>query len=466
MKKALIILLTIMMMVVSACSSAAGGNSEGTQTKSEGQTGTKPPKEETVEPKNSNEKKTIVFSTFFQNDFFVEAKKKYEAKHPNITIDLKYIDTEDADLEVNLEKFIKTTGTALLSGKGPDLIEMDQLPSGDYIKKQLLVNMSELIDKDPTFKKEQYFGNILDGMKVNGGLYGMPLGFFIYGLFGNNTLIEKSGVKIDDSHWNWTQFIETARELVKHTDENQTVLGTSQPEYMITQLVNDQYGTFVDKESGKANFDSAAFTDLLKEVKSVFDDKIMSGDKGFPIFRDTQINSPDDYIREIKQSEFLTGGLSHKTKLYLKPIASGQQAGGSFRTYQTLGINAKSSVKEEAWDFLKFMHSDEMQHRAGSAGFPLSKASYNRVVQDVLKKGTVESDQPMGPMKGKVFEITQKDIDDLDKFLTGAKYSVQFNNTHIDDIVREESLAYFAGQKTPEAVAKLIQNRVTTVLNE
>jgi len=466
MKKGLFILLTIMIMLVSACSSATGGNSGGKQTPSGGQESTTPPKEETDKPKNSNEKKTIVFSTFFPSDFFKEAKKKYEAKHPNITIDLKYIESDDANGEVNLEKFIKTTGTALLSGKGPDLIEMDQLPSGDYIKKQLLVNMSEMIDKDPTFKKEQYFGNILDGIKINGGIYGMPMGFFIYGLFGNETMIGKSGVKIDDSHWNWSQFILAAKELVKKVDENQSVLGRIEPEYMITQLVNDQYGTFVDKESGKANFESAAFTNLLKEVKSLFDDKIMSGDKGFPIFRDIQINSPEDYIRESKQSEFLTEDLVHKTKLYLKPIASGQQSGGSFRTYQTVGMNAKSAVKEEAWDFVKFMHSEEMQHKAGSAGFPLSKASYSRVVQDVLKKGTVMSDQPMGPMKGKKFEITQKDIDDLDKFLTGAKYSVQFNNSHIDDIIREESLAYFTGQKTPEAVAKLIQNRVTTVLNE
>ncbi|NUU62037.1 hypothetical protein [Paenibacillus agri] len=95
-----------------------------------------------------------LFSTFFPSDYFKEAKKKYEAKHPNITIALKAVETDDAHLEENLEKFVKTTGTAMLSGQGPDLIEMDQLPSGDYVKRKMLANLGDIMDHDPDFKKD------------------------------------------------------------------------------------------------------------------------------------------------------------------------------------------------------------------------------------------------------------------------------------------------------------------------
>lgn len=473
MKKALLILFTILMVTVAACSTPAGSNvgGDGGQTNElpeKDEINTSPPKEETDGTDNGKEEKTIVFSTFFPDEFFKEAKQKYEAKHPNITIDLRYVETDDAQLEVNLEQFVKTTGTAMLSGKGPDLIEMDQLPSGDYIKKKLLANLGDRIDKDPDFKKEDYFSNILDGIEENGGIYGMPIGFFIYGLVGNETLIGNSGVKFDDSRWDWRQFAEVAKELAKKADSNQVALGRSLPEYMITQMVNGQYAAFVDQESGKANFDSAAFIDLLKEVKFLFDQNIMSEGGGLPIpiFIETQINSPSDYVRELRQSEYYLDNLAYKSKLYLKPNAAGQPTGGFFRTYKTIGLNAKSDVKEEAWDFVKFMLSDEMQARAGSAGFPLNKASYAKVVEEVLEKGEVESIQPIGPLKDKVFEITQQDIDDLEKFLAGAKYPVQFKPSKVDEIIREESKAYFSGQKPPEAVAKLIQNRVSTVLNE
>jgi len=127
------------------------------------------------------------------------------------------------------------------------------------------------------------------------------------------------------------------------------------------------------------------------------------------------------------------------------------------------------------------------------SAFSINKASYEKRAKELLKTGKVESDQEVGPMKGQVFEIIQKDIDDLEKFVNGANYHVleklvnganyhvleklvsgtisiasspQKNTNKIDQIVQEESIAYFSGQKTPEAVAELIQNRVTTVLNE
>jgi multiple sugar transport system substrate-binding protein len=469
MRKAMLILFTFIMVMVSACSNAGGA-----QTSNEGQTNTEqvkngtgstPPKGETSGTKNSDEKKAIVFSTYYSSDFFIEAKKRYEAKHPNITIHLQYIDETDGDVtEIDSEKFEKTTNAAMLSGKGPDLIQMDQLPSGDYVKKKLLANIGDMIDKDPTFKKEQYFSNVLDGIKINGGIYGMPMGFFVYGLMGNETVIEKSGVKIDDSNWKWEQFTDIAKEIVKKAGGNHFALGGMEPEFMITDLVNGQYATFVDLESGKANFDSAAFIELLKEVKFMFDKKMMREDFIGGIFSNAYIVSLESYIRDLRMSEFIKE--PYKSKLYPKPNASGQEAGGFFRTYKTIGINKRSDVKDEAWDFIKFMLSDEMQDQVRGAGFSLNKATYKKVAQDVLKKGKVISDQPVGIMKGKEFEITQKDIDDLEKFLTSAKYPVQFRPSKIDVILLKESKSYFTGQKSPEEVAKLIQNRVTIVLNE
>ncbi|EPY13631.1 MULTISPECIES: hypothetical protein [Paenibacillus] len=115
------------------------------------------------------------------------------------------------------------------------------------------------------------------------------------------------------------------------------------------------------------------------------------------------------------------------------------------------------------------------------SAFSINKASYEKRAKELLKTGKVESDQEVGPMKGQVFEIIQKDIDDLEKFVNGANYHVleklvsgtisiasspQKNTNKIDQIVQEESIAYFSGQQTPEAVAELIQNRVTTLLNE
>lgn len=422
---------------------------------------------EVIGPPSATEKKTVVFSTFFPSDYFKEAKKKYEAKHPNITIELKSIPTDDAHLEDNLEKFVKTTGTEMLSGQGPDLLEMDQLPSGDYVKKKMLANLGDIMDGDPGFKQEQYFTNILNGMKTNGGLYGLPIGFFIYGLVGNEDLIKKSGVTFDDTKWGWDDFITAAKAIVQHSGKNNLyALGQIPPEFMVNQWVNQRYSAFINQEQGTAHFDSSEFKAVLQQVKTLYDEKVVGENPSLPIFYTTQINSPSDYIQELRQSEFISGGNAYTSKLYLGPSSDPRHPGGSFRTYQTIGLNARSAVKPEAWDFLKFLLSDEMQVKPDGAGFPLNKASYAKKVQELLQKGSVLSYQPIGPMKGKSFPITQKDIDDLSKFLNSASYPLQFKPSKVDDMITEESKAFFTGQKSADDVAKLIQNRVTTYLNE
>ncbi|AJS59786.1 ABC transporter substrate-binding protein [Paenibacillus sp. IHBB 10380] len=465
MKKMLLMLLTIILMIsVSACSSRAG-NGDVAQTQNESKTTKTPNGEKKEGTKPSGGKKTIVFSTFFPDEVFEEAKKKYEAKHPNITIELKYLESGDGEKGAAAhEKFVKTTNTAMLSGKGPDMIEMDQLPMDKYVKNNLLVNMSEILEKDPTFKKEQYLNNILDNVKINSGIYGMPLGFIMYGLMGNETLIEKSGVKFDDKTWNWSQYTDVIRQLMKFGENNGKYGVFSSPDALLNEMVKDQYPTFVDEVNGKVNFDSEPFTKLLKQVKSLSDEHMITQEQVHPLFRTVSINSPTDYINTLKESEFYPKGYVFKSKLYAKPNANDQQAGGYFRPYKTIGINEKSSVKEEAWDFLKFMLSDEIQ--APGTGFPLNKNLYEKQKQQLLEEGKVTVSQEMGAMSGKVFEVTAKDIQGLDQLLSGAIHPVAFKPSKVEEIISEESKAYFSGQKSAEVVARLIQNRVTTVLNE
>lgn len=480
MKKFLIILTIVCSMVaVSACRDASNGSRNGSNAGGSG-SASNHEVEGAMPPPSDTEKKTVVFATGTSSDDYKLAKQKYEARHPNITIELQ---SYDGETEQDSEKYVKTMNTAMLSGKGPDLINLDLLPSAAYITKGLLTDLSKIMDNDPEFKKEDYFNNVLDGIKeANGGIYGMPQYFFIYGLMGNQTFIEKSGVAFDDTKWTWADFSETAKQLTKNSDKEyyRYALGGIPPEQLLSNFVNDQHGSYVDQVNGKAKFDTSNFIQLMKQVKSLYDNNIISATEFSKIFNPVQINSAEDYIRELRQSDF-AGKYAYKSKLYLSPIPEGEKPGATFRTYMTIGINNQSSVKPEAWDFVKFMVSEEMLTKERSSAFTINKAAYKKNVKELLKTGKVESIQEIGPMKGQVFEITQQDIDDLEKFVNGANYHVleklmsgtilvasspQKSTNKINQIVQEESIAYFSGQKTPEAVAELIQNRVTTVLNE
>jgi multiple sugar transport system substrate-binding protein len=466
MKRALLIFISTMLMIfIAACQSSGSGREN-----SEGQGGTTQPINEKTTEKVQNEnvsspnakpqskggKKTIVFSTFWENDFIIEAKKKYEAEHPDIEIELMYIQSMDGikGKEIS-DNFVKKMNTELLSGNGPDMVMVDQLPMDIYVNKNILANLSEMMDKDPTFKKDQYFNNILEGNKFNGNIYGIPLSFILYGLAGDEEAIGKTGIKFDDQNWNWSQFAEVAKELVKKGDR-QSALFSSREDFL-NEMVKDNYSLFVDQVNRKANFQSETFIKLMNQVKTMFDDKVVTYEPTKVYFVPTQINSPADYILTLREN-------FDKPKLYTKPNVDGQKAGDYFRAYQTIGINEKSAVKEEAWDFLKFLLTENL-HPSANAAFPLNKAQYERQVKQLIKDGSVKAHEE-GPLQGKTIPVTEADIVGLDKHISSAIYSVAFKPTKIQEMISNESKAFFSGQKSAEDVAKLIQNRVTTYLNE
>ena len=51
------------------------------------------------------------------------------------------------------------------------------------------------------------------------------------------------------------------------------------------------------------------------------------------------------------------------------------------------------------------------------------------------------------------------------KLIDGAEGEWELNSS-LGDIIKEEALAYFKGDKSAEDAAKIIQNRATTYVNE
>ncbi|WP_256758002.1 ABC transporter substrate-binding protein [Cohnella sp. WQ 127256] len=454
--------LSVSLIGLTACSSGNGGGNnavEGTNAPETGKTGGAVSTEQAKAPGNSpskGEKATIVFSTFWPDDTFKEAKKKYEAKHPNITIELHDVQADDAHTEAELEKYVTSTNAAMLSGKGPDILLLDMLPSEKYVGQHLLADLSDKLKQDPSFKNGEYFNNILENSQTSGGLYGIPLNFFLNVLLGDEAAIKQAGVPIDDKTWTWEKLAETTKQLAQKGPYT-SALGTS-PEYLLGEMVKENHTRFVDEENRKASFDTAAFTDMMQQVKTMKEDGIIAEGRFDTYFAPRNINSSWDYLVSLKE-------FGEQAKLYAKPQAEGTKAGGYFYTYKTIGINEKSAVKEEAWEFLQFLMSEELQISPERAGFPINKKVYEKQVQKLLSDGTFKTYEE-GPLQGQSFPVDKQLLQQLESYLTEAVHPGTFQKSKIEEIVTKECKAFFSGQKTAQEVAKLIQNKVMTYLNE
>ncbi|MCM3337828.1 hypothetical protein M3650_04050 [Paenibacillus sp. MER TA 81-3] len=65
------------------------------------------------------------------------------------------------------------------------------MPIGEYVSKQLLLNMDDYLEQAPLLNKSDLQMNALEAFKLNGGMYAMPSGFFLRVFIGDGDIIEK-----------------------------------------------------------------------------------------------------------------------------------------------------------------------------------------------------------------------------------------------------------------------------------
>lgn len=111
------------------------------------------------------------------------------------------------------------------------------------------------------------------------------------------------------------------------------------------------------------------------------------------------------------------------------------------------------------------MMSDDISATPLSAGFPINKALYEKGLEELRQTGTVKGHEE-GPLHGASVKVDDANLERLTGYVNGAVHPVAYQASRLEELILQESAAFFSGQKTAEAVAKLIQNKATTYLNE
>jgi multiple sugar transport system substrate-binding protein len=428
---------------------------------------------------------TVSLSVMTSDRFLEMAKQKFEEQHPDIKIDIKesvaapvqpqgkgmMMSSKDKPDPKNAEKYVDDVNTALMSGKASDIIVMSNLPYKKYADKKLLENVSVLMSQDSSFHMDDYYANIFDAMKVNGNLYEVPVKVALNMWLGNEAVLSSAG--IDGSKWTWEDFVSVSRKLTtdKNSDGSPDVypLGYIEPADLMTYMLNSSFAKFVDTGAKKAKFDSPEFIGLLKLAKSMYDDKLIApqgSDLSVTMFQNkAKVNM---YMDMVTMPQFFYDG---KGAYYNVPSENGS-VGTSFTSDMQLAINSKSAHKQAAWQFVKFLLSNDMQSAAELMGFAVNKQAAKANEDELRQLG-----QSSGVGGGKAIKFmingkemtpkpaTDQDIERIEQALAGIKTYAE-SDPKIAQIVADETAPFFQGQKSAEETAKVIQNKAGTYLQE
>lgn len=168
-----------------------------------------------VRPEFDNKGRVIIEWYNYATPEFLELYEKYlipefERTHPHIKIRLNS-SMGDTGYDAKL--------LTLIAGNiAPDIFHVTQQNFPFYAAKGLLVDLNPVIAKDPSFDIDDYFEQVMDGLRYQDQLLGLPSDFSAIAMVYNKKLFDEAGVPYPDDTWTWDTFLKAARKLTRDTD--------------------------------------------------------------------------------------------------------------------------------------------------------------------------------------------------------------------------------------------------------
>ncbi|MDD3959924.1 MAG: hypothetical protein PHF65_07005 [Oscillospiraceae bacterium] len=308
----------------------------------------------------------------------------------------------------------------------------------DYSVKDDLLNLSPYLEK---LSDEHYIMDVLLGAQTHGNVYCVPASFTVNCFSGLPDTIPERG--------EWT---------IKEFDQMATGLpaGTSAQSFFTKQellswALQSSMREFVDYEQLRADFSSDAFISLLEWANRY------GSEESFDT-RDAALDF--EWIGGIESVLHDYDVSSGNFRTYIGFPGEHSKALDFYPRY----IMAISSVTEESdlcWDFIALALSDEFQNTSFPYDNPVNRNAVQSSIDaslTLLESFSTDGDPYVNADKEAAVAIYWDILERADNMLTISD--------SVSAIVTEESSACFAGQKTADEVARIIQNRVQNMLDE
>lgn len=331
----------------------------------------------------------------------------------------------------------------MLSEDAPDIIDwnatawLDDTPSLElYAKKGYLVDLMPLFEAEGML--EAFIPSVVDLVKERtGGIHAMPTNFYLITL---TAPVEYVGA---EPGWEISDMLEAARKLPEDMALWSYVRQSEVLEYIL-QHCGDRY---VDMEQMTCDFTNQEFYDLLHLCREYF-----------PAVVDESYTEPSG--GSLLRGEGVLGRLGQFASDIMRDMeASGRTfigypgAGGngfSMIFTDELSICAMGDQQEGAWEFVKTLYAYEYQLSSGRAFCAVREDAFQEQEDRYLKYNG---------------SCTEEESQAARELVYGVKSFRNYSSPAIS-IALEEAQAFFAGDKTAEQAAEIMENRVKIYLSE
>lgn len=354
----------------------------------------------------------------------------------------------------------------LMAGKGPDIVLYDSNYNGvSNIEKMMALDVfadyNELIndeDSDSAIDFKNYNETILDSGVYNGKRYFMPISYIPDILITTAEVCDKYEINLNES-----VTYENAEDMLTEYLSK----GNESKDMSVFYYINEELYALIDSNidffSRTDTLQSDEFSNNLNTLSTLIlpaDQNDISNNRD-PLDSIIHGNTMFASLYQITGSE--PNGLGY-IYYYLK--SNGQtplimnnlpDSKNTFSAYIDKGflINNNSNKKEEAFEFVKYMLSENVQCNS-EVGLPVNKTAQKKLIDEIdLVSYEIEKDSEYNDFINNYYDV----LEGINRCGFRNDY---FNYSIIDDIVSQ----YISGDITKEQFIKEIQSKTQIYLDE
>lgn len=449
-----------------------------------------------VDASEIKEKKVLTLACMYLDwnlrSMIVEYNKTNDEYRINVVDYSEYATDDDYNAGVT-----KLT-TEIISGSVPDIFLTSNLPIDKYAAKGVIADLNTFMDGGNGLSRDYFVPQVMSALEKDGKLYELPTSFSV------QTAYALSSIASQYDTWN----VAAVQDAMTQLQEGATVFSDGWTKNMaLSNCLSRNLSAFVDWTTGKCEFDSEAFQQLLAFCNS-FPAETSDGDGAIAYASSADI-AVDDAMWDSDATRITNGKQLMSTigmysfdsyiwnvyairdKITFTGYPTEDGSGSSFELQMPMAISSVTKYPDAAWDFvcsiIKKMNTiDENNYYYG---FPISQAAFDAEMTDIMTeqyqldekgeqvdwdgdgepdkaiRGSYETMENGETVYKDVYALTQEDIDQILGVINSTR-SVYDYDQEILDIITDEVAAYFAGDKDVQTTASMIQSRVNLYVQE
>ena len=449
-----------------------------------------------VDASEIKEKKVLTLACMYLDwnlrSMIVEYNKTNDEYRINVVDYSEYATDDDYNAGVT-----KLT-TEIISGSVPDIFLTSNLPIDKYAAKGVIADLNTFMDGGNGLSRDYFVPQVMSALEKDGKLYELPTSFSV------QTAYALSSIASQYDTWN----VAAVQDAMTQLQEGATVFSNGWTKNTaLSNCLSRNLSAFVDWTTGKCEFDSEAFQQLLAFCNS-FPAETSDGDGAIAYASSADI-AIDDAMWESDATRITNGKQLMSTigmysfdsyiwnvyairdKITFTGYPTEDGSGSSFELQMPMAISSVTKYPDAAWDFvcsiIKKMNTiDENNYYYG---FPISQAAFDAEMTDIMTeqyqldengeqvdwdgdgepdkaiRGSYETMENGETVYKDVYALTQEDIDQILGVINNT-HSVYDYDQEILDIITDEVAAYFAGDKDVQTTANMIQSRVNLYVQE